>query len=226
MLVEIGTIKREEKAVVSSLDVAATFTYYSEEEDKQYTREHKAVLRAIRELKCSDEFRSEHFSPSKYVDTRGKEQPCIVMDRDGFAMLVMGFNDPKSTKFKEMYISQFNAMERALSGKKEERAKGIAVSQALTNAIKQSSENERMHGHAYSTYTDVIYKALFGKTAKRFRDELGATKSNSLRDFFSEEDLKRVQNAEMYVSSMIGFGYGYEEIKSSLVEKVGRMIEE
>ena len=41
-----------------------------------------------------------------------------------------------------------------------ERAKGIAVRQALTKAIQQSSENERMHGHAYSTYTDVIYKKV------------------------------------------------------------------
>ena len=34
------------------------------DEQKEYAREHKAVLRAIRELKCSDEFRGEHFSPS------------------------------------------------------------------------------------------------------------------------------------------------------------------
>lgn len=219
MLVEIKKIGKIEVSVVSSLDVAETFTYYDEENDKYYTREHKAILRAIRELRCSEEFRGEHFSPSNYIDSRGKTQPCVLMDRDGFTMLVMGFEDPKSIKFKEAYIKQFNAMEKILLGKLEERAKGIAVRQALTKAIQQSSENDRMHGHAYSTYTDVIYKSLFGKTAKQFRNELGITKKDNLRDYFSEEDLRKVQNAEMLVSSLMGYGWGYGEIRNFIMDK-------
>lgn len=106
-----------------------------------------------------------------------------------------------------------------------ERAKGIAVRQALTKAIQQSNENDRMHGHAYSTYTDVIYKSLFGKTAKQFRDELGITKKDNLRDYFSEEDLQKVQNAEMLVSSLIGYGWGYSDIKDFITSKSINKIE-
>lgn len=65
-------------------------------------------------------------------------------------------------RFKEAYIKQFNAMEAVLQGKLIERQKGIAVRQALTKALQQSTENERMHGHAYSTYTNCIYRVLFG----------------------------------------------------------------
>ena len=79
------------------------------------------------------------------------------MNRDGFTLLVMGYTGEKAMKFKIAYIKQFNAMEQALIGKMKEREKGIAVRQALTKAIQQSNENERMHGHAYSTYTDIIY---------------------------------------------------------------------
>lgn len=100
-----------------------------------------------------------------------------------------------------------------------ERAKGIAVRQALTKAIQQSNENDRMHGHAYSTYTDVIYKSLFGKSAKQFRDEFGISKKDNLRDCFDEEDLKKIQNAEMLVSSLIGYGWGYNEIKEFIMNK-------
>ena len=100
-----------------------------------------------------------------------------------------------------------------------ERAKGIAVRQALTKAIQQSNENDRMHGHAYSTYTDVIYKSLFGKTAKQFRDEFGISKKDNLRDCFSEEDLSKIQNAEMLVSSLIGYGWGYSDIKEFIMNK-------
>ena len=94
-----------------------------------------------------------------------------------------------------------------------ERAKGIAVRQALTKAIQQSGENERMHNMAYSTYTDLIYRSLFKKSARQFRDEFGITKKDNLRDCFSEEELKQIQNAEMLVSGLIGYGWGYEQIK-------------
>ncbi len=86
MLVETRKLNKKERVVVSSLDVAGTFTYFDEESQREYTREHKAVLRAIRELKCSEKFRGEHFSPSTYIDSRGKEQPCELMDKDGFVM--------------------------------------------------------------------------------------------------------------------------------------------
>lgn len=100
-----------------------------------------------------------------------------------------------------------------------ERAKGIAVRQALTKAIQQSGENERMHNMTYSTYTDLVYRSLFGKTAKQFREENGLTKKDNLRDLFSEEDLRKIQNAEMLVSSSMGYGWGYGEIKDFIMEK-------
>lgn len=105
-----------------------------------------------------------------------------------------------------------------------ERAKGIAVRQALTKAIQQSNENDRMHGHAYSTYTNVIYKSIFGKDAKQLREEYGIGKKDNLRDCFSEEELKQVQNAEMLVSSLMGYGWGYDEIKDFVMSKANKMI--
>lgn len=219
VLVEQRKVNKREKIVVSSLDVAETFTYYDEETQKEYTREHKAVLRAIRELKCSEDFRGEHFTPSNYTDIRGKEQPCVLMDKDGFTMLVMGFTDPKAIKFKEAYIEQFNQMEQMLQSRLVEREKGIVIRQAFTRALKESGENERMHNMAYSTYTDLAYRSLFGKSAKQFREEYGLTKQDNLRDCFSEEELKKIQNTEMLISSLMGYGWGYDEIKNFVMDK-------
>ncbi len=100
-----------------------------------------------------------------------------------------------------------------------ERAKGIAVRQALTKAIQQSGENERMHNHAYSTYTDLVYRSLFGKSAKQFREEFSITKKENLRDYFSEEELVKIQNAGMLISSLMGYGWGYEDIKEFVMNK-------
>lgn len=105
-----------------------------------------------------------------------------------------------------------------------ERQKGIVVRQTLTKAIQQSGENERMHGHAYSTYTDIIYKSLFNKTAKQLREEYGISKKDNIRDLLSEEDIKKVQNAEMLVSSLIGYGWGYNEIKDFITNKAMKMV--
>lgn len=224
MLVEMKKLNKRERAVVTSLDVAETFTYYDEENKKEYTREHKAVLRAIRELRCSEEFRGEHFSPSNYTDSRGKEQPCVLMDKDGFTMLVMGFNDPKAVKFKEIYINQFNQMEELLKGKLIEREKGIAVRNALTKAIEISGENERMHNHAYSNYTDhIIYKQVFGMRASELREKYAIGKKDDLRSCFTEEELRKVQNAEMLVSSLIEYGWGFDEIKDFVLKNVDKL---
>lgn len=207
MLVEIIRIHKEDTTVVTSLDIAETFG-----------KEHKNVLKDIRELECSERFGRLNFEQTSYTDSFNRKQPMYYITRDGFTLLVMGYTGKKAMQFKEAYIGQFNAMEKALTDKIKEREKGIAVRQALTKTIQQSGENERMHGHAYSIYTDVIYKAIFGKNAKQLRDTYGITAKDNLRDCFSEEELHLVQSKEMLVSGLIGCGWGYTQIKEFLLQ--------
>lgn len=202
MLVEISKINHEECVIVTSLDVAETFG-----------KAHKDVLRSIRELGCSEEFNRRNFAPVEYSDAKGEKRPAFAMTRDGFTMLVMGFTGEAAMKFKEAYIKQFNAMEKALRGKLIEREKGIAVRQALTKALQQSTENERMHGHAYSNYTNCIYKTLFGKDASQLRKDFGVGAKDNLRDCFSSEELAAVQSMERLVSGLVDCGWEYAAIK-------------
>lgn len=213
MLVEIKTVNKEEVTVVTSLDVAETFG-----------KEHARVLRDIRDLDCSDEFRVGNFAESYYINAQNKKQPMYYITRDGFTLLVMGYTGEKAMRFKEAYIRQFNAMEKALIGKIKEREKGIAVRQALTKAIQQSNENERMHGHAYSTYTDIVYKVVFGKTAKQLREEYGITKKDNLRDYFNADEISKVQSVEMIVGGLMNCGWGYDEIKGFIANTKNKLI--
>ena len=208
MLVEIKTVNKEEVTVVTSLDVAETFG-----------KEHKRVMQDIRELDCSEEFREHNFVPISYTDSINRKKPMFVMTRDGFTLLAMGYTGEKAMQFKEAYIKQFNAMEKALIGKIREREKGIGVRRVLTDSLQRTSENERMHGHAYSTYTDLIYKSVFGKTAKQLRLDLNIGNKENIRDYLTEEELLLVQNAEMLVSSLVVYGWGYGEIKEFLENK-------
>lgn len=207
MLVEVMKFGREERAGCTSLDVAETFG-----------KEHKNVLRDIRGLGCSDEFNRLNFEPISYTDAMNRKQEAMVMTRDGFTLLVMGYTGELAMKFKEGYIKQFNAMETALRGKLIEREKGIAVRQALTKAFQQSNEDARMHGHAYSTYTNCIYKALFGMNASQLREKFNISKKENLRDRFSPEELRAVQSMECLVSGLVDCGWEYMQIKN-FIEK-------
>lgn len=204
MLVEIKRIEKTEITVVSSLDVAETFE-----------KEHRNVLADIRNIEesiSSAEF-SALFHTDLYKAANGKMNPMYLMTRDGFTLLAMGYTGEKAMQFKLAYIKQFNAMEKALQGKLLEREKGIAVRQSLTKALQQSTENERMHGHAYSTYTNCIYKVLFGMNANQLREKLGIGKKDNLRDYLSSEELKAIQSMECLVSGLVDCGWGYDQIK-------------
>ena len=213
MLVEIKKINKEEVTVVTSLDVAETFE-----------KRHDHVLRDVEKLKQDIPNFGEMFFETTMPDAYGRSQKVFLMNRDGFTVLAMGYTGEKAMKFKLAYIKQFNAMEKALIGKIKEREKGIAVRQAFTSALRDSNENERMHGHAYSLYTDVIYKSIFGKSAKQLREEYGIDKKDNLRDYFTKEELRMVQSKEMLASGLIDCGWGYEQIKNFITENSIKMI--
>lgn len=207
MLVELMKMGKEEIPAVTSLDVAETFG-----------KAHDKVMRDIAGIGCSDEFNTANYGDITYTDTRGRTQKAKVMTRDGFVLLVMGYTGEKAMRFKEAYIKQFNAMEKVVRGKAIEREKGVAVRQALTKAIQQSNEDERMHGHAYSVYTNCIYKALFGKNAKQLREEYGIAPKAELRDCFSAEELTAIQSMERLVSGLVDCGWGYDQVKEFIMQ--------
>lgn len=213
MLVEVKRVSKTEITVVTSLDIAETFE-----------KRHADVLRDIERLQCSEEFTQRNFALTSYKDVSGKSNKEYLITKDGFTILVMGYTGEKAMRFKEAYIKQFNAMEKTLQGKLIEREKGIAVRQSLTKALQQSTENERMHGHAYSTYTNCIYKVLFGKNAKQLREELGISKKENLRDYLSTEELRAIQSMECLVSGLVDCGWGYEAIKEFIQQNnAGRL---
>lgn len=214
MLVEMQKLNKKETIVVTSLDVAETFE-----------KEHKRVLQDIREMKCSEEFRRLNFVQSEYINQQNHKQPMYFLTRDGFTMLAMGYTGEKAMRFKEAYIRQFNEMEKMLTGRLIEREKGIVIRQAFTKALKESGENERMHNHGYSTYTNVIYKCVFGKNAKQLREQFGISKDENLRDRFTTEELAMVKNLELMASGLMNNGWGYEEIKEIVMSHPPKGIE-
>ena len=86
---------------------------YSHAFAKHFGKSHKDVLRSIRELVCSDDFRRRNFAPSSYLNEQGKAQPSVTLTRDGCTRLIMSFTGTKAGEFLELYIARFNELEAA-----------------------------------------------------------------------------------------------------------------
>lgn len=81
---------------------------------EHFGKRHDTVLRAIRNMECSTEYRLRNFAESSYRNEQGKEQPCYRLTRDGFVFLAMGFTGKDAAQWKEAYITAFNKMEQEL----------------------------------------------------------------------------------------------------------------
>lgn len=96
-------VMKDQQAVTSSLQVAETFG-----------KEHKNVMRDIRNLKKDGLNIEPMFSEANIPDSYGRDRRAFYMNRDGFTLLAMGFTGKKAMKFKLKYIEAFNSMEKQI----------------------------------------------------------------------------------------------------------------
>ena len=96
------------RPATTSLDVA-----------RYFGKRHTDVLRDIGNISgnCPEEFSQRNFASAEYLDEQGKPRPMFTIYRDGFMLLVMGYNGKKALAMKLAYIDAFNRMEAALAEK-------------------------------------------------------------------------------------------------------------
>lgn len=102
---------------------------------EKFTKNHRDILRAIRELECPLDFTERNFALSEYKDSTGRKLPEYHITKDGFTFLVMGFTGKQASKFKVEYINAFNQMEKQLKEPKE-----LSTLELLEIALKNEKE--------------------------------------------------------------------------------------
>ena len=239
MLVEIVGKRYEEKTLTTSRKIA-----------KSFEKEHKEVIRTIegqvdaegkvKHLGLAAQISqrgdiplSDYFIKTSYVGANNREYTEYLVTRDGFSLLAMGFSGEKALCWKIKYINAFNKMEadlkRILTERQQwqiERDKGVVIRHILTDTIKMKVNDSPHKKFAYPNYTNLIYRNLFGKTAKELEKDYGVKAKENLRDFFTGEDLEKIQEMEMLVSSLINCGWGYQQIKEFVRTQTQNMIEQ
>ena len=103
-----------EEPMVSSREVASKFW-----------KEHKNVLRDCKDIMSiiDAEFSRLNFALSEYIDDRGKTQPEILLTKDGFTLLAMGFTGGEAIVWKIRFIEAFNLAVGSVIALKEENHK-------------------------------------------------------------------------------------------------------
>ena len=156
---ELVYLKTEE-AMTDSLTVAESFE-----------KRHDVVLRKIESLIENDSTQNcgECFVKTWYKDPSGKRNIKYLMNRDGFAFLVMGFTGKKANEWKWKYIDAFNKMESVITEKKtaawiDTRKHGMITRRAETDVIKMLVEYAKEQG---STHADMLYMT-YSRLANKF----------------------------------------------------------
>jgi phage anti-repressor protein len=89
-----------------------------------------------------------------------------------------------------------------------ERDSSKVTRRGFTDLIRDTGENERMHGFAYPTYTKMIYKKL----------GITFTKEKNFRDSLDSETLKAIETLEHLAEGYLRLGYDYNSIKEAIPE--------
>lgn len=83
---------------------------------------------------------------------------------------------------------------------------GIGIRKELTAIIKQVINPAPYEGYKYGIYTNIVYRVLFGMDCKPYKELLGLTEKDNLRDNINEIDINNITKAEDFMGNLIMSG--------------------
>lgn len=170
-------IMKSRKALTTSLKVAETFG-----------KNHRNVLRSIKNLTAQNCAVKKMFAESTYVNDRGQEQPMYYMNRDGFTLLAMGFTGRDAMKFKLEYIEAFNRMDELIRNENnlpQTPEEQLQLTMVVTNRlVKRVGKVEARVDHIEKTseLSEIQRYQLLQVRKKRVIEAVGGAGSNYYKD--------------------------------------------
>lgn len=177
---------------------------------------HKTVNELIRKHeKDLEEFGTLRFEMEACPHRTGASVQKLYHLNEQQATLLITYlkNTAPVRRFKKALVREFFKARNELSRREIQRAIKTPVRRSLTDAIRDSGENERMHGHAYDAYTNLAYKAAIGRTAAQIRKSAGVDRRADVVPLMSAEELAEVTKREAQVATLLDCGMRYEAIR-------------
>jgi len=206
---------------------------------EKFKKSHKFVLEKIDDLKCSDEFRGGNYTPSNYLDVRGKTQKSYLITEEGFMFIAMRFTGKEAIEWQEKFINSFQSMRKEIARARarqmlpdwqEARANGKCIRHALTDIVKifekhadkqggekLNKEGDNVGRRYYSSTTKMIYKELFGDgSLKNVRDKLDLLKLQ----FLSICEQSCAEEMQNLIELDLDYHIIYQECKKRVISTV------
>lgn len=205
-LQDFGLLDRHGVPMVSSRAVA-----------EKFGKRHDDVLKSIRNLDCSDEFRLRNFADSSYKNEQNKKQPEVLMTRDGFTFLAMGFTGKKAAQWKEQYIAAFNQMESFI----KDQAAARLEYRPMTDAVQAAHDPAKFYH--YTTENDMLYRIVLGMSSKQFREQHGLAEGVSPKVHMTPTQINLFTRLQRSNTDLIQMGIEYNRRKEMLSELAGKI---
>ena len=203
------------KLVVSSRRVADDFK-----------KRHSDVIEKIQQLIKAEKSVMSMFIKSSYKAGTGKKYKEYLLTRDGFSLLVMGFNGREALEWKLKYIEAFNAMERKLKEISKpdsymiddpiERAKRWIEEREQYNKVAAELEEQNSFVNKISESNGSMLVREVAKLASKGNITIGEkTLWNKLREwgYISKKSTEPMQSA---------INSGWFEVIERVVERDGK----
>ncbi len=172
-----------------------------------FDKSHDKVLRDIRELGCSEEFRLANFGESSYTNSQGRQMPRYIMTEQGFTLLVMGYTGQRAMEFKEKYITEFHRMREQLH---QLTAPSYMIADPILRAerwIEEEKQRQRLETEKLMlqqrvaeyepkiTYLDQILQSKDTVTITQIAKDYGMS-GQKLNQILNEEGVQYKQNGQ------------------------------
>jgi phage regulator Rha-like protein len=149
-----------------------------------------------------------------------KQSYAILNEEQAILLLTYTRSNEKTDKYRKKLVTDFIKMRDYIRKQESIRLASIEIRKSLTDTVKESKENDRMHGHAYSNYTKLVYElcGLKGEY-KQFKSDqkiINGYDKLKFRDVISPDQLKRVTLAESLIKPMIELEKEYSDIKETI----------
>ncbi|NFB21252.1 transcriptional regulator [Clostridium botulinum] len=183
--------------------------------------EHHALQQLI--LKYEDdikEFGVIAFEMRKPENSKGGRPEKIYKLNEEQSTLLISYmqNTLPVRNFKKKLVKEFYLMKKELSKRVINREKAKDKRNALTDAINRMPDSPHK-AMKYRHFTDLVYKIVFNKNTKQLREEFQISKDDTPRDYFSANELEKVEVVENQIAVLISLGNDYLTIKDMLQKK-------
>lgn len=125
-------------------------------------------------------------------------------------------NTPVVVAFKKELVRQFYAMRRELVQRQVKRAKLAPSRRDMTDAIRDCVPDSPHKSMWYKHYTDLAYRAAFGKSAAQLRKERGAPQKAVATDYMTADELDQVDRVTKQIGVLVEMRLDYGQIKAML----------